>query len=81
MADTTTGVLKLTKKGAGVLRDPARSFRPTPRDILVSPKLIREFELAEGATLSSAVRRGKMGLELADLESVCGLAPAASPPW
>ncbi|MFQ5599979.1 MAG: transcription termination factor Rho [Candidatus Krumholzibacteriia bacterium] len=71
MAETASGVLKRMRNGSGVLRDPARSFRPGPADAVVPPKLMRG--LAEGATVVGPVRRGRRGPELLEVESVCGL--------
>ncbi|MBN2564933.1 MAG: transcription termination factor Rho [Candidatus Eisenbacteria bacterium] len=75
MADSASGVLKLTKNRSGVLRNPARSFRPTPQDPFVPNKLIQQFGLAEGATVVGPVQRGKKGLQLTGVDSVCGLSP------
>ena len=74
MTDIVSGVLKCTKKG-GVLRDPSRSFRAGPSDVTVPPGLVREYGLAEGATVTGPVKTGGRGAELAGVESVCGLAP------
>lgn len=68
------GVLKRTKNG-GVLRDPAKSFRPTGDDIFVPSKLVRQFDIPEGATMEGTVRRGRQGRELGFLDSVCDLDP------
>ena len=73
MAEKITGVLKITRNGAGMLRDPARSFRRGPRDALVPPRFIKRLELAEGATITGPIRQNKKGLQLTEIESVCGL--------
>lgn len=75
MPDSATGVLKVTNKGTGVLRDPARSFRSGPDDVLVAPGLVRKYGLVEGAVVTGPVQRRKRKLELSSVESVCGLAP------
>ena len=75
MAETVGGVLKLTKKGAGMLRSPARSFREAPEDIRVAPELIQQQGLVEGARVVGETRNGRQGLELATVESICGLPP------
>ncbi|MFQ5613114.1 MAG: transcription termination factor Rho [Anaerolineae bacterium] len=77
MPDTISGVLQRTKKGTGVLRDPAQSFRPGPDDPVVPAKLMQAFDLVEGASVSGPLRKGKQGLELAQVEAVCGLSPEA----
>ena len=77
MSDTASGVLKCTAKGAGFLRDPARSFRPGPSDVFVPAELVREYGLVDGAAVAGPTRRGRRGPELSGVEAVCGLEPEA----
>jgi transcription termination factor Rho len=74
MADIVTGVLKRMRQG-GVLRDPKRSFRSTPKDAAVPPKLIQQFMIPEGAAITGPATRGKHGYELQSIETICGLPP------
>jgi transcription termination factor Rho len=75
--DTASGVLKLSDRYVGALRDPARSFRRGPDDAFVPTRLIREHRLPEGAEVTGPVRRGRHGLELLEVASICGLTPEA----
>lgn len=77
MSEPSSGVLKRGKGGAGVLRDPDRSFRPGEQDIIVPPGLIREYALVEGVTLQGALgQHGSNGqTELTAIETICGLSP------
>ena len=77
MSDMAIGVLKCTAKGAGLLRDPARSFRLGPSDVFVPPELVREYGLVDGAAVTGPTRKGSRGPELSGVEAVCGLPPAA----
>ncbi|PIW85210.1 MAG: transcription termination factor Rho, partial [Nitrospirae bacterium CG_4_8_14_3_um_filter_50_41] len=52
MPNTAGGVLKMTSKGGGVLRDPLFSFRKRPNDVAVPSRLIREYGLVEGAAVT-----------------------------
>lgn len=73
MTDIHSGILKLTKKGAGFLYDP-----DTLTDsIFVPRKLIRTYNLPAGATITGPAKNGKKGPLLANVESVCGLTPEA----
>ncbi len=73
MPELITGVVKKTAKGGFVLRDPARSFRPIGRDVVVPPALVRQCGLVEGATVTGSKHIDR-GLTLLDnIESVCGL--------
>ncbi len=76
MQDYATGVLKRTKGGAGILRAPSRTFRRGPEDVIIPPRLMREFGLVEGATVSGPTKKGSRMVELSEIESVCGLPPA-----
>jgi len=69
MANMTSGILKRAKQGPGVLVDPAG---PTG-DIEVPAGLIRQYKLPTGATIMGETK----GPQLATVESVCGLTPAA----
>lgn len=75
MSERTNGVLQM-RRNEGFLRDPASSFRPSTDDAWVSPKLIREYGLVEGALVSGSVRRGREGNQLISVESICGLTSA-----
>ena len=77
MPNTAGGVLKMTSKGGGVLRDPLFSFRKRPNDVAVPSRLIREYGLVEGAAVTGSIRKGPNGPELSSVESVCGLTPDA----
>ena len=73
MPDFITGVIKKTQKGGFVLRDPARSFRPVGRDIVVPFALVRNCGLVEGAAVTGPTRVDK-GLTLLDnVDSICGI--------
>jgi transcription termination factor Rho len=73
MTETSSGILKLTKKGAGTLRSPAK-----PKDaVFVPAHLVRANRLPEGATVTGQMRKGQRGPELASVEAVCGLTPEA----
>ncbi|MCK4413524.1 MAG: transcription termination factor Rho [Candidatus Eisenbacteria sp.] len=75
MSTHYTGVLQRSARGRWQLRDPKRSFRPGPDDVLVPPGLIAKADLMPGATVTGRVRENRGRRELADVESVCGLSP------
>ena len=62
-----SGILQLTKNEGGHLLNPAKL---TER-IAVPARLIRDYHLPEGATVSGS----KEGSQLATVEAVCGLSP------
>ena len=77
MPSKVSGVFKFTKKKAGVLRDPAFSFRKRPGEVLVPAALVREYHLVEGASITGVTRPGRSGPLLASVESISGLTPEA----
>jgi transcription termination factor Rho len=76
MATQTSGVLQLLRQGGGFLRDPVVSFQATSVDVFVPQKLIQEFGLIEGATVTGEARPGTKNDQLATVETICGLPPA-----
>jgi transcription termination factor Rho len=73
MADLISGVIKKTFKGGFVLRDPARSFRPAGREVIIPPPMMHRCSLVEGAEVSGTTRTDRGLILLDSVESVCGL--------
>lgn len=65
MTNQVSGILQLTKNGSGHLVNPAKL---TER-IAVPARLIRDYQLPEGATVSGS----KEGQQLVTVETICGL--------
>lgn len=70
------GILEVSKENLALLRDPQRSFRPGPDDILLSTSLMREFGLRVGQRVKVRVQppreRGKYlaGFEALEVEGL-----------
>ncbi|MGV8073964.1 MAG: transcription termination factor Rho [Syntrophobacteraceae bacterium] len=77
MENNVTGVLRQTKGGAGVLRNPSRNFRSSPDDVFVPAKFMRQYGLVEGVTVTGPVQKTNRFQELATIELVCNLPPEA----
>ncbi len=71
MTSTNSGILKLTQSGAGILFKPAK----LADRVAVPAQLIRDYNLPEGAYVTGPVHSAKEGLQLAKVETVCGLTP------
>ncbi|MCX7846975.1 MAG: transcription termination factor Rho [bacterium] len=69
------GVVKIDDKGNGVLRDPARSFKPSPQDARISRNQVARYALQDGATVRGVARVWKQQVELETVETICGLTP------
>ena len=67
------GILRAGKRRDGHLVD-LEGLAP---DVYVPARLVKQYGLVEGATVSGAVQQGQQGPVLASVESVCGLEPNA----
>ena len=72
------GIIEISGKGFGFLRDPQRNFAQSPADIFVSPEMVRRFNLRDGQWLKGMVRKSGRGQQMHEIESVNGDEPSAS---
>src|SRR5205809_2439464 len=61
------GIIEISGKGFGFLRDPKRNFVQTPQDIFVTPEIVRRFALRDGMWVHGETRRGSRGPQLTKL--------------
>src|SRR5207248_532266 len=61
-------------RGSATLINP---IVPAQGNVQVPARLVQQYALVEGATVSGAVQNGKQGRELVTVEAVCGLTPEA----
>src|SRR5207244_7990641 len=61
------GIIEISGKGFGFLRDPKRNFVQTPLDIFVTPEIVRRFGLRDGMWIYGETRRGSRGPQLIKL--------------
>jgi hypothetical protein len=52
------GIIEISGKGFGFLRDAKRNFVQTPQDIFVTPEIVRRFALRDGMWIYGETRRG-----------------------
>lgn len=69
------GIVELSGKGFGFLRDPKRNYQQTPRDIFIRPEIVRRFALRDGYYVRGLVRKGHRGPQLDRLETINGESP------
>jgi len=55
MENIRTGILEITDKGFGFLRNPDGNFNPQPEDLYVSTRMINEYYLREGCFLTGEI--------------------------
>jgi transcription termination factor Rho len=69
------GIVEISGKGFGFLRDPKRNFVQTPQDIFVTPEIVRRFNLRDGMWIYGETRRGNRGPQLIKLLTINGDEP------
>ena len=70
------GIIEISGKGFGFLRDSKRNFVQTPQDIFVTPEIVRRFALRDGMWIYGETRRGSRGPQLVKLLKINGEEPA-----
>ena len=71
------GLLEISGKGFGFLRIPERGYKPSPKDVFVTPEIVRRFGLRDGLWVKCEARMGGRGPQLTELKSINGLRPDA----
>jgi transcription termination factor Rho len=64
------GVIEISGKGFGFLRDAKRNFVQTAQDIFVTPEIVRRFGLRDGMWIYGETRRGNRGPQLMRLNKI-----------
>jgi transcription termination factor Rho len=72
------GIIEISGKGFGFLRDAKRNYVQSPTDIFVSPEMVRRFNLRDGQLVQGDVRRGGRGQQMHEIRTVNGDPPEAS---
>lgn len=73
--EPTEGLLELTPKGYGFLRQKSRQYAPIPQDPWVSPEWIRNLGLREGMFIVGVQQEGHRGPQVTQITEVNGMAP------
>ena len=71
------GLLEISGKGFGFLRVPERGFKQSPKDVFVTPEIVRKFGLRDGLWVKCEARQGGRGPQLTELKSINGHRPDA----
>jgi transcription termination factor Rho len=69
------GLIEVSGKGFGFLRDPKRNYVQSPQDIFVTPEVVRKHALRDGLWIKGEVRRGSRGPQLFKLILINGEDP------
>ena len=73
MPEPATGILKRDRGGAVLVN----AVQPVSGEVLVPARLLQAYAVVEGATVTGPVRESRQGRELVDVETICGVSPAA----
>ncbi len=66
------GLVEVSGKGFGFLRDAKRGFTQNPNDIFVTPELCRAYNLRDGQWVKGQTRRGNRGAQLFRITEING---------
>ena len=69
------GLIEVSGKGFGFLRDPKRNYTQSPQDIFVTPEVVRKHALRDGLWIKGEIRRGSRGPQLFKLTQINGENP------
>lgn len=58
------GIVELSGKGFGFLREAKRAYAATQNDIFITPEVIRQYALRDGVFIKGETRRGPRGTQL-----------------
>ena len=58
------GIVEISGKGFGFIRDPKRGFAQHPNDIFVTPEFVRRYNLRDGQWVTGEIRRSGRGSQL-----------------
>ena len=72
------GIVEVSGKGFGFLRDPKRTFAQHPNDVFVTPELCRAYNLRDGQWVKGLTRRGNRGAQLFKITEINGDDPDKS---
>ena len=73
--EAAEGVLELTPKGYGFLRQRERNFAQHPNDSFISADFIRQYGLREGVLIKGVAQKGSRGLQITSVSEVNGRVP------
>ena len=73
------GIVEVSGKGFGFLREPRRNFSQSNNDVFVTPEVVRKHNLRDGMWIKGETRRGSRGPQLFKLTELEGQDPETFP--
>ena len=71
------GLVEISPKGFGFLRERIRSFQQSPLDVFITPEVVRDYGLRDGLWVKAISKQGVRGPQLVDLLTINGREPQA----
>lgn len=73
--EQVSGLLEISGKGFGFLRQRFRNFASAPSDVFVPPEIVRKYGLRDGVFLEGEARQGYRGPQMFELKLINGRPP------
>jgi transcription termination factor Rho len=74
------GIVEVSGKGFGFLREARRNYTQSNNDIFITPDIIRRYSLRDGMWVKGEIRRGNRGPQMFRLIEIEGQDPESFPP-
>lgn len=72
------GIVEISPKGFGFLRERIRGFQQSPKDVFITPEVVRIFGLRDGLMVRCISRQGVRGPQLTEVLSINDRPPEES---
>ncbi len=69
------GIVEISPKGFGFLRERIRGFQQSPKDVFITPEIVRTYGLRDGLMVRCISKNGVRGPQLVDVLSINGRPP------
>ncbi|MDF1859988.1 MAG: transcription termination factor Rho [Verrucomicrobiales bacterium] len=71
----TEGIVEISTKGFGFLREKVRGFQQSPKDVFITPEMVRIYGLRDGLMVKCISKQGLRGPQLVELQKINGRDP------
>ncbi|MDF1823673.1 MAG: transcription termination factor Rho [Verrucomicrobiales bacterium] len=69
------GIVEISSKGFGFLREKKRGFQQSPKDVFITPEVVRTYGLRDGLMVKCVSKQGVRGPQLIELLQINGREP------
>lgn len=69
------GLVEISPKGFGFLRERIRGFQQSPKDVFITPEVVRSYSLRDGLMVKCTSKQGLRGPQLIQLLEINGREP------